>query len=156
MQPSSGGKRTQLDKVADRAHDHETNANSPGDLDEFALVGFGAVSRVTRKRKGRAVRLVQRCRNCVPSLRKSRGMSRNSLTCSDMVTVRRVARKCWFSGLTVGDGVGEDRGRGCGCSGNVSGNDAGPCFFRQATGTGTGVEVSGWACQGRRASGAAG
>lgn len=30
----------QLDKVSDRAHDDEANADGLGDLEEFALVGW--------------------------------------------------------------------------------------------------------------------
>ena len=89
--PLACSRLTQLDEVSNSAHYDETNADCLRDFEEFAFVGYCVAfvslrvrARLAETQKG-GVRFVQRCRNCVPSLTKSRGMSAISLSWSDMV-----------------------------------------------------------------------
>ncbi len=84
---------TQFDKVSNSPHDDEAHAYCLRNFDKLAFVRCRTKEASAYGQKGspaglhrpeRDIRFVQRLRKRVPSLRKSRGMSAISLSCSDM------------------------------------------------------------------------
>jgi hypothetical protein len=84
------GARTELDNVANDAHDQETHADSLGDLEELFPISCNTshvsnqTERYSPSRKGH-IRFWHLCMNCRPSLTNSLGTSRISWIWSDMV-----------------------------------------------------------------------